>query len=68
MTGEPLAEAFRPSLRKHGLVPSEQGSITPLLVSIAHNQLILSRQLAELDAWMNANRLISRTGTRDTIQ
>ena len=68
MAKEPPAEGFKPSLRQPNLVPDEPSSLTTLLASIAHNQLILNRQLAELDAWMNDNRLSSRTGRRDAIQ
>jgi transcriptional regulator with XRE-family HTH domain len=68
MTRESSAEGFRPLLRRPGLLANEQSSLTPLLVSIAHNQLTLSRQLAELDAWMNDNLISDRMSRPDAIQ
>jgi transcriptional regulator with XRE-family HTH domain len=68
VTKEPPAEGFTPPLRQRDLFPDEPSSLTTLLARIAHNQLTLNRQLAELDAWMNDHRLSSRTGRPDAIQ
>jgi transcriptional regulator with XRE-family HTH domain len=68
VTKAPPVEGFKPPLRHTGLVPDEPSSLATLLTRIAHNQLALSRQLAELDVWMNDHRLSGRTGRQDAIQ
>lgn len=68
MTKKPLAEGFRPPLRKRDLLSDEPSSLTILLASIVQNQLTLNRQLAALDAWMNDHLLNGRRGRPDAIQ